>query len=304
MALAFAEIYVITLPILSLLLLLPLFILLLKLFCFRNNEQQVRVQCWRKCIIVILFISSIAFNISALLMALNDLNMPTYTILVAMFRGTLYGDTYLVYILLISRVYYTFHGTMYQVKKCTLVSHMIIFLIVLGLNITFLVSTATVLTWVYYAWCILMMIGYGHLLYLFNYNLFQLVLSQRQTVVMEENNDTPKVSLNGRQLNLLSTIRKHTLLGTFMVFSNFLIFSFYILQISVASVIFIYCNQASMFIFVATSPICIYLGFMQSRKSYQRCCYLCDKKCRTVCHGLAMRRMNQLVINGDYIRSL
>ena len=143
-------------------------------------------------------------------------------------------------------------------------------------------------------WCILWTIGYVHLLYTFNHNLFLLVVSQRRTIVCGDN--TGSIELNMKQIRLLSTIRKHTILGFFLICGS-LCYAFLAgIHIWVETTqgfnISIFIVRWILFhIFLISGPLSIYLGFKQNKDLYGKCCILCDRKCEHICIKLAEKRL-------------
>lgn len=141
--------------------------------------------------------------------------------------------------------------------------------------------------------------GYAHLLYIFNHNLFLLVLSQRQTIINEQD-----IELNHRQIHLLSTIRKHTILAGLIIMSEVLY-----LIISISGIIsysghyiWWYLHGICLLIFVNAPAISIYLGFSANQGIYRKLCGVCDDKCKAFCLRLTARRLNkQGIVIDDYV---
>ena len=205
-----------------------------------------------------------------------------------------------VYTFLLYRISKTFDGTMYQVNTKLLYLHSINMFIMAAIFITDSIfdydgdiiysylSVVFILT--------LLIIGYGHLLYTFNHNLFLLVLSQRQTVV----NPTLDIELNQRQIKLLRTIRKHSILAFYMLLTSltmiitFLLVSFmgYDENISITNRNIIWgIHILNVAAFLNIGPLCIYLGFEINKNFYQKMWGLCDRKCDNICTSLAENRL-------------
>ena len=303
----------------------PLFISLLNQL-YRGEGQMVQIQF--KCSATITFIFSTLFGIidivSQIMVWLVPLEfnitlngVQIYYIYVT--RVTLMLLTiYSIYTILLLRLYHTFQESIYQISTRQLYMHVINVSITI---ITFIMSFypftphKALIKEILVIWVILLTMGYIHLLYTFNRNLFLLVLSQRKSVVMSSKQNTDHddtkiepVELNERQINMLSTIRKHTILGSFMVFSNlcfasFLIFFYESVFVNpIASFFF----MVIVHIFVITGPLCIYMGFEKNKDFYHKCCNLFDKTCTNICVTLAEKRLNQqtkritsLTVNGD-----
>ena len=54
-----------------------------------------------------------------------------------------------------------------------------------------------------------------------------------------------------------------------------------------------YLYTVFLYMFNLAGPICIYLGFKANGNLYQKCCSLCDRKCKTICIGMAEKRLNE-----------
>ena len=246
-----------------------------------------------------------------------------------------------VYIFLIARLYETFLGTVYQIKRCTIYIHLIIaslaFLSMISVSIVgqFEDSGYSYINLI--VAILLFCMGLGHLMYVFNHSLFLQVLSDRlerrkfrshrsqsqsatkKVVVMaklddtKENTITPEavspsnnnpthekeysVELHHLQLELLGTVRKHTLLSIMIVVS-----------FGIATVtpwLYIFCDTESCYgsfwslwyplhaIFINISGLCIYLGFTVNKTIYQRLCIICDSQCESLCKKLTKKRLKQ-----------
>ena len=317
-----------TLPTLSLALQIPLFFSLLRqFFCSHARKIQNSV----KATSIVAFICTILFNAIAILLVItiyiekskSDNKKPSRAqslfvddILNAASYIAFFGASYCIYIILLLRVYYTFQDTMYEVKRLKLYVHginvAITVLIITDFTMFKIYTFDTVSAVTLCIWMILLTIGYIHLLYIFNHNLFILVLTQRHSlVILDEEEHAQKQILNQRQRSMLSTIRKHGILGSYMIFCNLfcavtnIIFAIadtkrdwdYMIEL----VLYYYFYVISLYIFSNTGPICIYLGFQQNRYLYQKCCGLCDRKCKNICNGLAEKQMNK---HTDYIQML
>ena len=212
---------------------------------------------------------------------------------------------YSIYTILLQRLYYTFEESVYEIKTRQLSIHIINIVITLSLfvastfidvvaeayNITIYKHTNKVLLVI---WVLLLIMGYIHLLYTFNHNLFLLVLSQRQTIFCKQSAKTVKLSM--RQIIMLSTIRKHTILGCFMIISNlgFLICTSAGIPIKeTTSDISLVFQKLTLNIFIISGPLAIYMGFTQNEDLYGFCCKLCDKTCKNICRRLAEHKLNE-----------
>ena len=140
-----------------------------------------------------------------------------------------------------------------------------------------------------------------------------MVLTQKQSIeiLVDEEEHVQKQKLNERQRSMLSTIRKHGILGSFMILCNLLCFVTNILfaiadttrewNYTMKLVLYYYVDVMSLYIFSSAGPLCIYLGFQQNRDLYWKCCGLCDRKWENICIGMAEKRLNEKV---DYIQML
>ena len=283
----------------SLFILLPLFISFLKkLYCGGVNTDKTS-----KIITIFVFILNIIQHISAsvcyiFVASSDDKNANNLVIdIVGMVAwNSLGGGVVLIYIYLLFRIQNTFNETTYKIKSGIIYLHLI--------NITFIFISVCILwfllrtdrpkfiTYSPIILVVLLIVGYIDLLYTFNHNLFLLVLSQ-----------TTDIELNERQHTLLNTIRKHSILAGFMLFTSFtliiLLFlisyyrSKYGYAISATPNIIGTLWAFSFFIFVNTGPLCIYLGFEMNRNLYNKLCGLCDKKCENICISVVEKRLKK-----------
>ena len=160
----------------------------------------------------------------------------------------------------------------------------------------------------FWAWLLLIIIGYSHLCYIFNHNLFLLVLQQRTTANSEQ------IELSPMQLNMLLTLRKHTLLGCILILFDScsgllgLLANKYLFPwlrnndaASIPSRIWIWLMFYTVGITFClnVSALCIYLGFSVNRKWYICLCRFGDRICEKLCIQCTKRVINQ---PHDYLR--
>lgn len=310
----------IMLPVLCLFIEIPLLISILKQFYCTNAQ---RISSWNKCASILVFIFNVignAFMISKGIVSIsveNDSIPWIDPLLNTIAVVSLSISTYFVYAVLLLRVHYTFQDSIYRIKTWKLYLHGLNAIISMISVTVVIISTATIVHMSLYSsilnivWIISLTVGYTHLLYTFNHNLFSLVLEQRQSIfaAKDESGET-RTDLNQRQRNMLSTVRKHTILGSCMISSNLLCTMTTVIYVSlmipfesnltVALITTsIYCIP--LYMFGVAGPACIYLGFKQNKNLYKRFCKICDRKCERICIGLAERRMNEPT---DYVQMI
>ena len=285
----------------------PLFISLLRQFCC---DKQQKVSNCHRCTAVITFISSIIFDIFDAFCAtfqwlaivewnitIDELETNMLYNIISITRSSMVLVTiYSVYVVLLLRLHNTFQSSNYRITSRRLCLHAVS-IIMSFLLLFILVPVLGAISYAFVIlvcglWIVLLTIGYIHLLYIFNHNLFLLVLSQRQITMHRMHRKS--VELDVKQIILLSTIRKHTILGTFMISSN-LWFAIYLLALplfrdtDIASIL----SVLLLHMFIMTGPLCIYLGFIRNKNVYGRCCSICDKKCEHICIACAEKKLNK-----------
>ena len=259
------------------------------------NEQQKPLKTYKYCAIIA-FIFAILTSIGQMFQSLDE----KYE-----YIGDILGDNAPIgvslstYIFLLLRLHFTFRETRYRTKRCIIYMHTITFILLISMAIippfieVFIDINELIEDTI---WCILLSIAFGQLLYQFNHNLFLLALSQRQTISLGANIN---YELNQRQIRLLTTMRKHTILGCVMMISNLmyavanllLYYGHGTMDIVSVKVIFVL-HLILWFIFANGCPLAIFLGFGVNVKLYFLLFRLCDKKCGKNCQQLAEEELN------------
>ena len=257
---------------------------------------------------------------------LNDMESDSWLYFFALYYSFSGFTLVAMYIFLIARLYETFKGTEYETKKMTIYIHLVCAFI------GFLVMISVVIVGQFedvgYKWVNLMVavliisVGVTHLMYLFNHYLFQQVLSERREtkkykhkhrnsptpiehgqkepqhtmdINSEEHEQTFSIELHHLQLELLATIRKHTLLS-FMIIGAFLMGSLtpwfnIFCQTDLCHGIFWSVWYPLHCININIGGLSMYLGFSVNKPNYSRLCSICDYKCESLCRGLAKKRL-------------
>lgn len=278
--------------ILSILLQIPLFISLLKQFYCNKQQEIERSYKWSViCIFIFSIICSITGIKTAIFLIPDTIHLTAISINEWISFIAISAESLFIYSFLLFRIYYTFKQSIYEMQRFIIYLHTInIALIFLSLILTIFSGYALLL------WIILLTIGYIHLLYLFNDNLFVLMLSQKDTML----NEYKTSELSERQINILSTIRKHTILGVFIVVSNLLLIGVYLLLFvipmmtltdTMTYVVLCIVNFIA-YIFITVAPLCIYLGFQKNQKLYLKICGVCDGKCKDLCIRFTERKLD------------
>lgn len=285
----------------SLVLIVPLFILFLKQICC-SNDNTMKIPILYKYSSFFTFLLTIILNIANIMIYIAVLygygNLYSYSIhtfditfLLAMLSS---------YVLLLSRQHFTFNLSIYQHSNWVMYSHLInILLILISYVFGYLVSYLT-LQFVAEFLCI---IGQIHLLYKFNNNLFSLILLQRNGSLTQwmqtfDRNDT--------EINL-PTIRKHTVLAVFMIVSLLVTLCVWISwdiqlwthlmnlrkePLTTSQFLNYRIIGYSCFIFeLDIIIICIYLSYNLNSGFYRIMCCICDKQCNNIWVKLAERKL-------------
>ena len=258
-----------------------LFISLLKQICY-TQDKSVKGHLTYTTIIV--FTLSIIFGIA---------RIPYYTycgntFVVRMISWAAFVLTLdSIYIFLLLQLYYTFQESVFRISKCQVFMHSIN---IAMLSVIFF--PGFIIFELFFVWITSLTIGYIHLLYKFNHNLFVLVLSQRKTSANTQK--IGSIQLNMRQIKLLSIIRKHAILGGFIIFSNLCLGVHLVtLHLLRYTRIMMFVDAVILHIFIIVAPLCLYLGFQQNESIYGKCCNLCDKKCKHICIVITEKGLNK-----------
>eukprot|EP01084_Bolivina_argentea_P274149 467214_1 len=200
-----------------------------------------------------------------------------------------------IYAFMALRLYYTFKDSMYRMSCFSIIFHCIIIIIIpiwyLGLVLEDHMKGSVELYLIIAAVGFpVIFVGLSTLIYQFNRKLFLLILSQKQSVVTEED---IQPLLTDRQLSTLSTMTKHALLGsitlTFCVMFIVIIPCVGVLNLKQQIVWIIY--EWFLSLVVIVNVICVYFGFSINRKEYDICCYKCHWFCRNRCESCAERHL-------------
>ena len=194
------------------------------------------------------------------------------------------------------RLYQTFKDTIYEIKRGILWCH--------GINIIYVAIGALFFPYVLLSdntpniekviFIIIILVpfslGLGLLIYFFNYKLFHLVLLQRQTLT----NSNDEQDLNKRQLKMLKTIRKHTILGFFIVLAQLILAFTGVLIYGVSGAksgdkTILYWIITDIAIIMETTSL--FVGFTDNNQRYLCLCKYCDKWCTDICINIASNAM-------------
>ena len=178
----------------------------------------------------------------------------------------------------------SFNDSMFEMsRKCVKIHSLIICSIPILLILTLLFYKSII------GFSILVLYGFivqGGLLYLtykFNHNLFILVVHQRNTLcsmmnmdkTTTDNDEKQNITLNSRQIVLLNTITRHSLLGVLSVGAQIigLVFVYIVYLTGIGGEIAIrYLGIDALAIINILSTYMVHLGFASNTQSYNRLC--------------------------------
>lgn len=219
-----------------------------------------------------------------------DITLMIGAILNSVVAALLYG-------FMMMRLYQTFKETMYEVKRGFLYCHgiNIIYVAIGGLFFPYVLLQDDLANIEKVVFIIIILmpftVGLGLLIYSFNHKLFQLVLLQRQTLL----NSNEEQDLNARQLKMLKTIRKHTILGFFIVLAQLILAFTGVLIYGISGA---QSNQKTILYWMITDIAIImettslFIGFSDNNQKYLCLCKYCDKWCTDICINIASKEMN------------
>lgn len=219
--------------------------------------------------------------------------------------ATLFG-----YLSNIYRLYETFNGTLFAPKLSTIYLHVMIALF--SPTLIAMVYTPHLDSYNDYIVAlildIIMLFGAIHLIYLFNYKLYQLVLHQKTSLNLNNIglNQNADIELNERQLNTLKTLRKHTLLCTItillvamaifvIIIGNEYIFHELSDSENDSSTLWIYFSICAWVLVICINGIvlCIWFGFTVNGIYYKFFCNGCDACCQRLCIKCTTKKINK-----------
>lgn len=206
------------------------------------------------------------------------------------------------YILLIYRLYQTFEQSIYEIKRYIIYIHGFIILMTLIPICFALIYNSLLLYMVFY---VVLILAFIHLIYAFNHRLYLLALNQRMTII------EAKLSLTERQIFLLTSMRKHTILGCVKIFlilamiSNLAVaynciqrerknlanddnINQFSKQFWLVNIIHLWIGA----ICIDGTSFCVYLGFTVNQDLYRCLCKLCDNKCNQTCIECTEKKLN------------
>ena len=272
-----------------------LFILLIYRFYFKKTAENTTQ---RMSITVLTYMISV-FILFLLQLIAEFTEIPLYAWVIVLYT-TICLSYLSIYILTIMRLSYTFRDSAFQISNKIIYTHIILIIVCLMLSVLFAISlyangapglgetdriiAATVISMV--------MIGYIHLVYKFNYNLFQLVLMQRTTSTHPSNTQSD-IELNIRQKQLIQTIVKQTVLSCWVcLFYSMNSISFLIIAIidpkSNINVLHDYEQWMIAVVNVAVG-ISVSLTFSINSRSYNKLCTLCHTGCNQICESCVQK---------------
>lgn len=293
---------------------LPFISLLKEFYCRRHSHEEIHTMV--KCTVIFTFIFTISSNIAYIIDNMEELLLMKMINPIGPIPFFFQcGEILSMYVFLIVKLYMTFKESVFAIKPIVIKLHcvaiitifinMIISSVCLGLkplsysnNIVAVLSCFIIL--------VIKMSAYIHLLYAFNHSLFLLVLAQTQRANINESHQK-FYKLDDAQIDLLSVVRKHTILATFLIiadikflilFGIMYIFTFnpsydrsFEIFVSVWFLLFLIAMNASAWV--------IYLGFKMNQYSYNKLCGICDRMCKRKCIEKAEKRMNIYIIESN-----
>ena len=212
------------------------------------------------------------------------------------------------YIFLYSRLIQTFKESVYELDIILkyvhifiiIVCQLLIFSLLISLSVSSLVAFYFLLGSAFF----IVGIGWLHLIFSFNYNLFRLVLQQKNNG--NNDPDATSIKLDIRQHRMLSVVRKHSILGLCMMM---------VLGINLIITVIAYFGGVGIqtndefnldsdvtitiiwaighFSSINTFFICLYIGFWSNHKCYQCMCGCIDSKCKKCCEMVTKSKIQQ-----------
>ena len=154
---------------------------------------------------------------------------------------------------------------------------------------------------IYVCCTIIYIIGYSHLTYCFNHNLFLLVLSQKSTVIPTDINNN-NTNLNTRQKTLLRTVVQQTLLSCMILVLFIFVVCILIITISVQlkmkedgtdklPALGALAEWTIAFVINGTT-LCQYMTFAVNAEYYYKICSKCHIRCNHYCQSIAAKPMD------------
>ena len=208
------------------------------------------------------------------------------------------------YFFLVCRLHSTFKHSTFAIKTWIIKIHFVIGLLTVpvGLIAYILVLNGAdrftaMLT--FFSVSPLILLAFVHLFYAFNNGLFQIVLQQRQSIISE------KVKLSDNAIRLMVSVRKHSMIGVFVILLGFLAMIAYFFGVYVEkgdyAIVSTYHVSKAHFAVVDIIIVCcldlacltMFLGFAVNDGLYGRLCKVCDHTFALLCLWIVHSRINK-----------
>ena len=280
-----------------------------KQICFQRQPKKFQIHRNLVYISSIMFYSFITAQIFHLLLfTFGNNKSSTLFIIVLSLYYIIYSIGFVsFYIIMVFRLFYVFKDSMYEMTKISIYFHIAILILVAISFVTAITVYELRLYFIFYIFLsiaiFLFAIGFGHLVYSFNYRLFLHILSRR-TSHLQHQQQRPALqyttsivdTFSVHQMKLYGTIVRHTLLGTitigmialFVVVNSLLIF-IHLVDSDTAEIMFWW----SQCFCLNVITLCIYFGFNFNSERYEKCCKQCDNGCSAICECLANAKMGK-----------
>ena len=200
------------------------------------------------------------------------------------------------YAFFMMQLHYALHGSVFSPSKCVYATYGIfncLIIIFFGIGIVFW----RVKLFFWYSWLIVWFFGVLCLVCEFNYKLFGLVLSQRKSVYVANDNNA---ELNDRQSSILGVTAKLSVITTAF---KFIIVIYFVQEIcflqftdyrnSYESIYSLISEAIQIALNIAIETL-LFLAFGMNRKHYKNCCGRCDKTLTQTHTSFALKRIKSI----------
>ena len=207
------------------------------------------------------------------------------------------------YLLVLLRLRISFIGSQLSISAKKIYFHILLLIIATSCTITgYILDYLMFFPWDGSVWAfmiVILIIGYCHLTYCFNHNLFLLVLIEKTTMTQIDINKN-NVDLNMQQKTILQTVVKQTLLSCVMLAIILCHLVILIIIICVYSqmdenesrkLLLDLVSWSTAFVYNGASS-CLYLTFSVNAECYNKICSKCHIRCDHHCQSIAANRMN------------
>ena len=205
------------------------------------------------------------------------------------------------YIFMLLRIKYTFMNSVYELDNKLLYVHSVIAILapLLVIIAIFDIKAFQICSGIFVGFTA---ISASHLIYTFNHNLWNLIISQEdnenthtsQSKKNQDIDDDVNKNFNAAQRNMVKTVVKHTVLGVTILISlaicAYIVTLGGLIESDATRIVLVYIGG----ILIICCGICLYCSFTSNNELYQKLCIKCDRCTLKWYSNLAKNRREEM----------